>query len=29
MILASVSSDESEVVLLSPEKDVEVGSKVR
>ncbi len=29
MILAAVSSDENEVVLLSPEKDVDVGSRVR
>ncbi len=29
MILASVSKDESQVVLLTPEKDAEVGSKVR
>ncbi len=29
MILAAVSEDEGEVVLLSPEKDIEVGSKVR
>ena len=29
MILAAVSKDESQVILLTPEKDVEVGSKVR
>jgi methionyl-tRNA synthetase len=29
MILAAVSSDESQVILLSPEKDIEVGSKIR
>jgi methionine--tRNA ligase beta chain len=29
MILAAVNEDESEVVLLTPEKDIEVGSKVR
>jgi methionine--tRNA ligase beta chain len=29
MILAAVNKDESEVVLLSPESDIEVGSKVR
>ncbi len=29
MILAAVNEDESKVVLLSPEKDVEVGSRVR
>ncbi len=29
MILAAVTDDEKEVVLLSPESDVEVGSKVR
>lgn len=29
MILAAVSSDESDVILLTPESDVEVGSKVR
>jgi methionyl-tRNA synthetase len=29
MILAAVSEDESEIVLLSPEKDIETGSKVR
>lgn len=29
MLLAAVNSDEDKVVLLSPEKDIEVGSKVR
>ncbi len=29
MILAAVNEDESKVVLLSPEKDVELGSRVR
>ena len=29
MLLAAVSSDESKVVLISPEKDIELGSKVR
>ncbi len=29
MILAAVSDDENQVVLLSPEKDAEVGSKIR
>lgn len=29
MLLASVSKDESKVILLAPEKDVEVGSKIR
>ena len=29
MILASVSDDESSVILISPEKDIKVGSKVR
>lgn len=29
MILAAVNEDESKVILLSPEKDIEVGSKVR
>ena len=29
MILASCSEDESEIVLLSPEKDAQVGSRVR
>jgi methionyl-tRNA synthetase len=29
MILASVSSDETHVRLLQPDKDIEVGSKVR
>lgn len=29
MILASVLEDESEVVLISPEKDIEIGSMVR
>jgi methionyl-tRNA synthetase len=29
MILAAVSKDESQVVLLSPEKDIEVGAKIR
>lgn len=29
MILAAVNGDESEIVLISPESDIEVGSKVR
>ena len=29
MILAAVNEDESEVVLISPESEIEVGSKVR
>ena len=29
MVLAAVSKDESEVILLSPEKDIEVGAKIR
>lgn len=29
MLLASVNDDESKVILISPEKDIEVGSKVR
>lgn len=29
MLLASVNEDESEVVLISPEKDIKVGAKVR
>lgn len=29
MVLAAVSDDESEVVLLTPEKDIETGSRVR
>jgi methionyl-tRNA synthetase len=29
MILAAVTKDESKVILLSPEKDIEIGSKVR
>jgi len=29
MILAAVSEDESKVFLLTPEKDIEVGSRVR
>lgn len=29
MVLAAVSKDESKVILLSPEKDIEVGSKIR
>ncbi len=29
MILAAVSEDESQVVLISPEKDIEIGSKIR
>ncbi len=29
MILAAVSEDESEIVLLVPEKDIKAGSKVR
>lgn len=28
MLLAAVNSDESKVILLSPEKDIEVGSRV-
>jgi methionine--tRNA ligase beta chain len=29
MVLAAVSEDESEVILLSPEKNIEEGSRVR
>jgi methionyl-tRNA synthetase len=29
MVLAAVNKDESKVILLSPEKDIEVGSKIR
>ena len=29
MLLACVTDDESSVVLISPEKDIEIGSKVR
>lgn len=29
MILAVVNKDESKVILLSPEKDIEVGAKIR
>ena len=29
MLLAAVSSDESKVILLSPEKKIENGSKVQ
>ncbi|MFZ1970713.1 MAG: methionine--tRNA ligase subunit beta [Candidatus Nanoarchaeia archaeon] len=29
MILAAVTKDESKVILLSPEKDIEIGSKIR
>ena len=29
MILAAVSEDESQVVLISPEKDIAIGSKIR
>ncbi len=29
MILAACTEDESEVILISPEKDIEVGSRVR
>lgn len=29
MILAAVNSDESEIVLLEPEKDIEIGSGIR
>ncbi|MCL5730051.1 MAG: methionine--tRNA ligase subunit beta [Candidatus Pacearchaeota archaeon] len=29
MLLAAVNKDESKVILLSPEKDIEIGSKVR
>jgi len=29
MLLASVNSDESKVILISPEKDIEAGSKVK
>src|SRR3989338_1831771 len=28
MILAAVNNDESKVILISPEKDIEIGSKV-
>ncbi len=29
MILAAVNEDESKVILISPEKDIEVGSRIR
>jgi tRNA-binding EMAP/Myf-like protein len=29
MILAAVNKEETEVVLISPESDIEVGSKIR
>ena len=29
MLLAAANKDESKVILISPEKDVEVGSKIR
>ncbi len=29
MILAAVSEDEKKVILISPEKDIDVGSKIR
>ncbi|MFH1801609.1 MAG: methionine--tRNA ligase subunit beta [archaeon] len=29
MLLATVNEDESKVILISPEKDIEIGSKVR
>ena len=29
MILAAVSEDESEIVLIEPEKDIEVGARIR
>jgi len=29
MILAAVNEDESEIILLAPEKDIKLGSKVR
>ena len=29
MLLAAVNSDDSKVILISPEKDIEVGSKIR
>ena len=29
MLLAAVNEDESKVILLSPEKDIEVGSRIR
>jgi len=29
MLLAAVNQDESKVILISPEKDIDVGSKVR
>lgn len=29
MLLAAVNDDESKVILISPERDIEVGSKVR
>lgn len=29
MILAACTEDESKIILISPEKDIEIGSKVR
>ncbi|MCX6746965.1 MAG: methionine--tRNA ligase subunit beta [Candidatus Pacearchaeota archaeon] len=29
MVLAAVNNDESKIILLSPEEDIEIGSKVR
>ena len=29
MILAAVNDDESKVILISPEKDIEIGSRIR
>ena len=29
MILAAVNKDESKVILIAPEKDVELGSRIR
>ncbi len=29
MILAAVNEDESKVILISPEEDIEIGSKIR
>jgi len=29
MVLAAVNEDESKVILISPEKDIEIGSRIR
>ncbi len=29
MVLAAVNADESKIILISPEKDIEIGSRIR